>query len=243
MMPLLTAFMQASQEGIPLPYTPRQDDWVSVLLLGCFFVSAYVLTRSRKFLAQLLKDFLLHRERTSLFATSTPADVRGLLLLVLQTCLLGGTCLFCYFVESNPALTAHLSPLLLLGIYIAICFLFLCIKWLLYSFLGWIFFDEGTTSLWLESFLTLLYYLGFALFPVALVMVFFNWSLQVEILLGLSALLFTKILIFYKWLKLFCSNLHGCLYLFLYFCALEIVPCLILYQGMIELNEYMIIKI
>ena len=42
---------------------------------------------------------------------------------------------------------------------------------------------------------------------------------------------FTKILMLYKWLKLFCNNLHGGFLLILYFCALEIMPCLMLYQG------------
>ena len=39
-------------------------------------LSAYVLSRSRRFLLQLVKDFLLHRERTSIFATSTAGDMR-----------------------------------------------------------------------------------------------------------------------------------------------------------------------
>ncbi len=42
---------------------------------------------------------------------------------------------------------------------------------------------------------------------------------------------FTKILMFYKWLKLFCNNLYGGFLLILYFCALEIMPCFMLYQG------------
>ena len=56
-----------------------------------FFLSAYVLSRSRRFLLQLVKDFLLHRERTSIFATSTAGDMRYLLLLILQTCILSGS--------------------------------------------------------------------------------------------------------------------------------------------------------
>ncbi|WP_300814855.1 DUF4271 domain-containing protein, partial [uncultured Bacteroides sp.] len=45
-----------------------------------------------------------------------------------------------------------------------------------------------------------------------------------------------------KWLKLFCNKLHGIFLLILYFCALEIIPCLMLYRGMTELNDYLIIK-
>ena len=46
----------AGFEGIPIPYSPKLDDGITVLLLCCFFMSAYVLSRSRKFLVQLVKD-------------------------------------------------------------------------------------------------------------------------------------------------------------------------------------------
>lgn len=242
MMGLLMAWAAVGTTGIPIPYSPRMDDGIAIVLLSCFFLSAYVLSRSRKFLLQLVKDFLLHRERTSIFATSTAADMRYLLLLILQTCVLAGICVFNYFHDVQPALMDHLPPLLLLWIYIGICLLYLCLKWLLYSFLGWIFFDESTTTLWLESYSTLLYYLGFALFPFALFIVYFDLSLQLTIILGLILAFSTKILMLYKCLKLFYNNLHGSFFLILYFCALEIVPCFVLYQGMVQLNDYLIIK-
>ena len=66
MIGLLMAWAVVGTEGIPIPYSPRMDDGITVVLLCCFFLSAYVLSRSRKFLLQLVKDFLLHRERTSM---------------------------------------------------------------------------------------------------------------------------------------------------------------------------------
>ena len=112
-------------QGIPLPYNPRMDDGLTVVLLTCFFMSAYVLSRSRKFLLQLAKDFLLNRERTSIFATSTSSDMRYLLLLIFQTCVMGGVCIFNYFCEVNPVLLTHVQPFPLLGIYIGVSLLFI----------------------------------------------------------------------------------------------------------------------
>lgn len=240
MMGLLTALTVGA--GIPIPYSLRLDDGITVILLCCFFLSSYVLSRSRKFLLQLVKDFLLHRERTSIFATSTATDMRYLLLLILQTCVLSGVYFFNYFNEISPGLVDHAPPSALLGMYVGISLLYLFFKWLLYSFLGWIFFDGSTTSLWIESYSTLLYYLGLALFPCVLFIVYFGLSLQITVIIGLFLLLSTKILILYKWVKLFCNNLYGGLLLILYFCALEIIPCLVLYQGMIELNDFLITK-
>ena len=242
MIGLLMAWAVVGTEGIPIPYSPRMDDGITVVLLCCFFLSAYVLSRSRKFLLQLVKDFLLHRERTSIFATSTAADMRYLLLLILQTCILAGVCIFNYFNDIQPELVRHVSPGLLLGIYIGVCLFYLCLKWMLYSFLGWIFFDESTTTLWLESYSTLLYYLGFTLFPFVLFIVYFDLSLQLTVIIGLILAFFAKILMFYKWIKLFFHQFSGLFLLILYFCALEIVPCLLLYQGMIQMNNILLIK-
>ena len=118
MIGLLMACAVVGTEGIPIPYSPRMDDGITVVLLCCFFLSAYVLSRSRKFLLQLVKDFLLHRERTSIFATSTAADMRYLLLLILQTCILVGVCIFSYFNAGISAGDLHrcVSPLFVLEV-------------------------------------------------------------------------------------------------------------------------------
>ena len=230
-------------EGMPIPYSPRTDDGLAMILLGCFFVSAYVLARSKKFLLQQVKDFMLHRERTSIFASSTAADMRYLLLLIVQTCVLGGVCIFNYFNDIRPALMERVSPHILLGVYVAVCLLYLLFKWILYSFLGWVFFDKNKTNIWLESYSTLIYYVGFALFPFVLFLVYFDLNLTNLVIIGLIILIFTKILMFYKWVKLFFHQLSAAFLLILYFCALEIIPCLLLYQGMIQVNNVLLIKI
>ena len=229
-------------KGMPIPYSPKLDDGITILLLCCFFISAYVLSRSRKFLVQLMKDFLLNRERTSIFAATTAADMRYMLLLILQTCVLGAVCTFNYLIDVRPELGERIPPYILLGVYLAIALLYLFWKWVTSSFLGWIFFDGNRTSLWMESYSTLLYYLGFALFPFALFLVYFDLSLLATVIIGLFLMFFTKILMFYKWIKLFCNNLYGVLLLILYFCALEIIPCFIVYRGVLQVNDYLIIN-
>ena len=216
--PLLQA-LPVSEQGIPLPYIPGRDDTIALLLLCCFLLSSYILSRSRKFLLQLGKDFIMHRERASIFAISSGTDIRFLLVLILQTCVLA-------------------------GIYLFVCFsiLYLFLKWSIYSMLGWIFFDKGTVDFWMESYSTLLYYMGFGLFLSILMVVYLNFSLQNCVIIGLLLLGLVKILMFYKWIKLFCHNLFGCFLLILYFCALEISPCIMLYSGLTQLNDFLTIK-
>ena len=230
-------------EGTPISYSPRTDDAIALTLLACFFLSSIALARGKKFLSQHVKDFVLHRERTSIFDSSTAADVRYLLVLVLQTCVLSGITFLNYFHDTCPALMDHVSSLLLLGIYVGFCLAYFLLKWLLYMFLGWTFFDKNKTNIWLESYSALIYYVGFALFPFVLFLVYFDLSLTNLVIIGSIILIFTKILMFYKWIKLFFHQFSGLFLLILYFCALEIVPCLLLYQGMIQMNNILLIKL
>ena len=229
-------------EGTPISYSPRTDDAIALTLLACFFLSSIALARGKKFLSQQVKDFVLHRERTSIFDSSTATDVRYLLVLVLQTCVLSGITFLNYFHDTCPALMDHVSSLLLLGIYVGFCLAYFLLKWLLYMFLGWTFFDKNKTNVWLESYSALIYYVGFALFPFVLFLVYFDLSLTNLVIIGSIILIFTKILMFYKWIKLFFHQFSGLFLLILYFCALEIVPCLLLYQGMIQMNNILLIK-
>ena len=229
-------------EGTPISYSPRTDDAIALTLLACFFLSSIALARGKKFLSQQVKDFVLHRERTSIFDSSTAADVRYLLVLVLQTCVLSGITFLNYFHDTCPALMDHVSSLLLLGIYVGFCLAYFLLKWLLYMFLGWTFFDKNKTNIWLESYSALIYYVGFALFPFVLFLVYFDLSLTNLVIIGAIILIFTKILMFYKWIKLFFHQFSGLFLLILYFCALEIVPCLLLYQGMVRINDILLIK-
>ena len=224
--------------GMPIPYTFRMDEVVTILLLGCFFLSAYVLSRSRNYLLQMGHDFLLHRERASIFSDTTGGDIRHLSLLVLQTCVMVGMYLFVCFGTIQPALLAGQSTWKLVGVYAAVCGGYLFAKWLLYLFLGWVFLDREKTRRWIEAYSTLIYYLGFALFLSVLFIVYFNPKLEIKIIIGAVLFLFLKILAFYKWLKLFCNNLYGSFFLILYFCAVEIIPCLMLYRGLVQLNDY-----
>lgn len=232
----------ASQiEAFPLPYSPGRDDNITLVLLACFFLSAYVLAHSYNFLLQLGSCFLLHRDRASIFGTSAGSDMRYLLLLILQTCVLIGLYLFvCFSVRAEMA--DQTDSLYLLSLCVVSCIVYVCLKWLMYAFLGWTFLDKSTFTFWAESYATILYYTGFLIFPFLLLIIYLNFNLQISVIIGLFLFGLVKILILYKWIKLFCYNLFGGLLLILYFCALEIIPCVMFYKSMVQLNDYLIIK-
>ena len=68
---MIAAILNSGFEGTPISYSPRTDDVIALTLLACFFLSSIALARGKKFLTQQVKDFVLHRERTSIFDSST----------------------------------------------------------------------------------------------------------------------------------------------------------------------------
>lgn len=238
---ILSGYMSLP-DVLPLPYFPSRDDNIALILLACFLLSSYVLAHSYKFLLQLGSSFLLHRERASIFGTSAGSDMHYLFLLVMQTCILTGLYFFVCFTSARPELLTPIGPMGLLGTYVTCCIIYLGLKWLVYVLLGWTFFNKQLFSFWTESYTTLLYYAGFLLFPFLLLTIYLHLSLQISVIIGLILLCLVKILILYKWIKLFCYNLFGCLLLILYFCALEIIPCIMFYKGMTQLNDCLTIK-
>jgi hypothetical protein len=236
-MNLLLSSLTLFLKGNPLPYSPRHDDVIVVLLFACFFLSAYVLARGSKLLLLLLKDFLLHRERISIFAASGVNGTRYFFLLIVQLCLLSALCCYVYLADLHPELMTDGSSFFFITIYALLFALYLLVKRILYVFVGWVFIEGNKIELWITSYATLLYYSGLLLFPLTLCFVYFQIPLLITVIFLVSLFIIAKILIFYKWIKLFCSNIVQCVVLILYFCALEIVPCIILYKGIVELND------
>ncbi|MDR3118576.1 MAG: DUF4271 domain-containing protein [Mediterranea sp.] len=233
---------QYNMMNIPIPYTLKADDGIVIVLLCCFFLFAYVLSKAKKYLWQQGNNFILHKKRSSIFSSSTTIEVHCMLLLVLQACILAGICFFSYFDNASPSLSQHAHPYLLLGIYTGVCLIYIILKWFIYSLLGWVFFGRGITNMWLESYSTIIYYLGFVLFPFVLFLVYFDLNASVVVIIGLGLVVLAKSLILYKWLKFFFNNIYGLLLLILYFCALEIIPCIIYYQVLVKINSLLLLN-
>ncbi|WP_321425338.1 DUF4271 domain-containing protein [uncultured Bacteroides sp.] len=230
-------------DGISMPYRLRMDDGINGLLLFCFILTAYVFAFGRKAIVEQIKNLFSRKEQTDFFGKATASDLRHRIMFRLQTCILMGIFTFGYFNDYNPSAFDQKSIYWVLGIYIGIGLAFYAIKWIIYSFLGWVFFNKNITSAWLESYSTIINMLGICYFPLVLLMVYYDLSASTILIIALNLIIFAKILMFYKWLKFFFNNLHGLLFLIVYFCALEILPCFLLVQGLLQTNIILQLKL
>ena len=228
--------------GMELPYQLRSDWMVTSVLFLCFILVSYVLAHGKKHLEQQFKNFALSKERASLFDDTTASDVRYTLVLILQTCILSGFCVYDYFSDHDLLLFRTVPHCLLLSIYIGYVVFFFVIKWLLYSFVNWIFFNKTRNIIWLESYFNVVIGAGFLLFPIVLLIVYFDLSPQIAPYFIGFVIIIAKILLFYKCFSNFFNKFHGAFHLILYFCAFEILPDFVLWKGIILANNILVLN-
>lgn len=232
--------VSSGKAGDPVPYTFKNDNLVTSVLLLSFFLVVWVISRSRSFLSLQISDFFRPPHRENLFAERTQKEFRGQVLLILQTCFVYAILFFDYTRVSQPEVFDAVSPYKLLGASVGICSLFYLLKIVCYSFVNTIFFTAEQNRRWLESYLLSILIQGILLLPVALLMIFFDLSFNYMLVLVIAVLIVAKILLFYKCASTFFGYKFGWVHLFLYFCTLEIAPLTILLQALVSANNFLL---
>lgn len=228
--------------GEPMPYTMSSDWLITCILFFCFLLFSYTMKNGKKYIFQHFKHLFIHKERASLFDEASSSDSRYIAALNGISCILTGVCLFYYFSYHSPQLIQVVPHLLLLGIYVFSTLFYLLFKVGMYSFTNWIFFKKEQQRNWLQIYFDLWSGLCFFLFPLVLLAIYFNLSpLWVENIF-IVLMVFAKILLFHKSIKNFFKYFHGSLHLILYFCALEIIPPLLIWEGIEIINCFLILK-
>ena len=235
--PLISGFVSS-----PIPYLSQTNDCLTFTLLLCLVFSAIILANGKKTLSQKAKGFFSNRERASIFDTAATPNSWVWLGLYIQTCLLAAIIYYKFFENiqtfSNPIATT----VKILIVYTCCGLFYLWLKRMIYTFIGWVFFDKAKTGIWLESYSALIYYIGFFLFPLVFITIYCDLNLTCLLLICLIFLIFAKLLILYKWIRIFLSKISLFSLLFLYFCAIEIIPFIMMYKGMAQINRMLIVK-
>ena len=227
--------------GILAPYAVSNDNTVAALLLGCFVMAMVAFSLSRNFLERQIKGFFrISRSKESL--AETDSEVRFLSILLAQTSLLGSI-LYYFFVRNNGSgrLESE-SQIAAIGCFFGIFVAYFLFKYLVYGFVNWVFFDRKNNVQWKRSQLFLSSLEGVLLFPVVLLLVYFSLSLNAALIYTLIVMLIIKMLAFYKGYTIFFKRIGASLQIILYFCALELMPLMVLWGVLFITDNYLIIN-
>lgn len=236
-----TVLQPGGVAGDPVPYRFKTDNFVTIVLLLSFFLVVWVISRSRHFLQMQVKDFFHSRgERGNLFSETVDTKFRGQVFLIFQTCFVLGLLFFDYTQERQVEVFNQVSPYRILGLSVALTGVYYALKTGLYAFVNSIFFSPAQRVGWTQTYLLSVLGTGLALLPVALFVIYFDMNFDAMAHTVVCILVIDKILLFYKCSRTFFDYTFGWVHLFLYFCALEIVPLLILLRTMVYANSYLL---
>ncbi len=223
---------QQGVAGVPVPYTLSDDSVVSSVLLLCLVFLIISLSHTRSFLKRQLKYFF-HDPSSHRGNTETVGEVRIQMALVVMGCLL-----FAMIIYQTAAV--HDSLAFLVEDYKMALFLFgsalafAQLRHVLYNIVNHVFFHRSQVSQWNHAILFLTSMIAVLFFPIVLLQVYLDFSME-NTLFGYGIVLFfIEILTFYKCWSIFFRQKGGFLQTFLYLCTLEIVP-LFLFAGGIRL--------
>lgn len=225
--------------GDPVPYSVRNDNVITGLLLGCFILAMIAFSHSRKFIMRQAKHFFYIPHGRVTTITETTGEFRFQFFLIFQTCLLASILSF-FYTQHNIADTFMLSSqYMLIWIFFGCLTGYFICKIILYALVNWVFFDKKRNDLWLKTFLFITSMEGICLFPLVMLQSYFDLQQQSAVIYALIAIVLTKILTFYKCFTIFFIRSGGFLQIILYFCALELAPLLSLWGVMVMIVDYL----
>ena len=165
--------------------------------------------------------------------TETSTELRFQFFFVLQTILLFAVSYFFYATHYMAETFILQSEYQLLGIIFGAITAYFIIKAGIYTLINMVFFNSKKNEHWLKSLLFITSLEGILLFPAAMLQVYLELSIENVAYYLAFVLIFVKILTFYKSWRIFFRQKGFFLQNFLYFCALEIIPLLFLWEGLV----------
>ncbi|MBQ8989806.1 MAG: DUF4271 domain-containing protein [Prevotella sp.] len=227
--------------GDPVPNTINNDDVLTGLLILCFLFIAFALSRISGFIAKQLKDFF-YIQRGEHTITETGNEMKFQMVFIGMTCLVYGLLYYLYATNYVADTFTLSSDYAILGIFVGAFAIYFVIRFLLYHIVNTIFFDSKKNKKFLTSLLFLSAMEGAALFPVVLLLAYLHFPAVYAIYYCAIVLILVKILTFYKSYIIFFKQNAGFLQIFLYFCALEMVPLFALLGGLAGIVDIFKIK-
>jgi len=224
--------------GDPLPYTIASDNLLTSLLLACFILGCVAFAQSREFIFRQVKHFFRVRNEGTSEIAETTGEIRFQLFLALQTSLLYAILFFLYLRHLRVE-TFIAEQFVVIGILTGLVAAYFLLKAFSHWFVGWVFFGKRKNKQWLKSFLFLLSSQGVFLLPLVMLQAYFELSVKSSVIYVVSVLGASKILSFYKIYLIFFRKKGPFLQIFLYFCALEIVPLFALWGVLTIVANYL----
>ena len=215
--------------GTPLAHMAVHDSLISSILFGCLLFFCFVFSHFGGFIAQQTKAIFNSRKEQF---KSTSNELQLMLSLLTTSSIVCSILYYLYvmaFVSETHILS---SDYLLLAVFFGVIVAYHALHFLLYHIVNITFFDKRTNRKFLTSNLFLSGMVGILLLPGIFLLAHYGFTALPMVIYAGIVLFLVKILSFYKSYNIFFKRNVFFLQIILYFCALEIIPLVMLIGGL-----------
>ena len=229
--------------GDPRPYELRNDEWITGTLLCSFIFLGFFVRYIWRFIVIRTKEFLniSASENSSVHEVRTSLENRYSLFMTAILSLMYALIFYGHSQNTLQVFLGQLSPHVLIGYYIICILFFFGTKNMLYKFVNCIFFDKEKRRKWENAYSYLIFAETVLLFPLLLILVYFNISDQKSFYIILFLFTFVKSLLLFKTFRILFNNLYCLFHFFVYFCALEIIPMVVIWTTLTRITNSLIV--
>ena len=217
--------------GDPVPETLSNDSLISWLLILCFLLMTLAFSRISGFFGRQIKDFF-YLQKGEHSVEETGDEINFQVIFSIITCFTCSLLYYLYVLTMVDNTFVFSTEHLLLGVIFLVMAAYFLLKFLLYTIVNNIMFDGSRNKKFLTTLIFLISMEGVLLFPVLLLCTYFQFPIHNAAIYTFLVVFFFKILIFYKTYVIFFAQKALYVQIFLYFCALEMVPLLSLWGGL-----------
>ena len=228
--------------GDPIPYSYANDHLVTSLLIIGFLLIAFTFSRMSNFIVGQAKNFI-RPSKNSLSLSETSGEIYMQIILTGLTCIVYALLYYLYATEFLASTYVTSSEYALLGIFLGVFVVFYLLRFGLYTMVNNLFFDSDRNKKFLTSLLYISSLEGLLLYPALALLAFMHLPAQNAIWYCIIVLILVKIMTFYKCFTIFFKQNDLFLQIFLYFCALEMIPLMMLWSGLLVITENLKVNI
>jgi len=231
-----TTHQPHSIQKAPVKTTQQESyDWVTIILVGSLLLIGWTRLFFKKYFISLLKSFHFYNYAASLYFGRNSLTERAGIMLNLNFFITGGLVLFQGLHHSDYSIT-QVNP-----VYLWLLFTGFLLAWYIWNFImtrfiGFLFLRQRAFNEYFHNYNLYRKLMGISLMPVALIVQFIRVEYREYFLImgGVVAgiLFITHIM---RGFQVFMKEKVSIFYLFLYLCALEILPLILVFEVFIRM--------
>ncbi|MCH5328658.1 MAG: DUF4271 domain-containing protein [Coprobacter sp.] len=237
----LTTALSEGLPGIPRPQALGTSDGITLTLIVLFILVALSLRSGIRLVSQMLADLFRPRKNDASLTSLTLSETRLRFFMQLLTWILEGIVL-AFLIQGVQPRTDGAPAFTGIGAAIGCAAAYYLLQVAVYKLLGSIFSNPVDTARWLSGYISIHSLLGIFLFPVTFIMIYVPSLSQGALGIAVTLYILSRILFIYKSIKIFLRDIYGILYFILYLCALEVIPLILLFRGVVAIYDFLDLK-